>query len=179
MSTLTCPLPSNINPLSPNGFLFNITKLPDVNFFSQQVNIPSVSLGAPEQGTPFLMVPLPGEMLTFGSLELQFIVDEDMKNYTAIFNWMKGLGFPHDYAQYTDFQKQDTMGFTRSELSKNMSDGVLQILNSSNNVISSIQFRDIFPVNLESLTFLSTSQDVQYLTGSATFRFSYYEFMTV
>ena len=60
-----------------------------------------------------------------------------------------------------------------------MSDGVLQILNSSNNVISSIQFRDIFPVNLESLTFLSTSQDVQYLTGSATFRFSYYEFMTV
>ena len=106
MSTLTCPLPSNINPLSPNGFLFNITKLPDVNFFSQQVNIPSVSLGAPEQGTPFLMVPLPGEMLTFGSLELQFIVDEDMKNYTAIFNWMKGLGFPHDYANILIFKSK-------------------------------------------------------------------------
>ena len=150
-----------------------------MNFFSQQVNLPNISLGSIDQGTPFVIVPIPGEMLTFGSLELQFIVDEDMKNYTSIFNWMKGLGFPHDYKQYTDFIAEDNMGFTRAELSKNYSDAVLQILNSSNNVVSSIQFRDIFPVSLEALTFLSTSQDVQYLTGTASFRFSYYEFMTV
>ena len=179
MSTLTCPAPANINPLSPNGFLFNITKLPEVSFFCQEVNLPSMNLGSPEQATPFSMVPIPGEMLTFGSLELKFIIDEDMTNYRAIYNWMVGLGFPKDNQQYIDFEKKDPMGFTRNELQKNYSDAVLQILSSSNNAsqLKSVQFRDIFPVSLETLVFTSTSDTVQYLIGSATFKLSYYEFL--
>jgi len=47
---LSCPIPSNINPLSPNGFLFNILKLPNLSFFCQSVNLPGITLGAPEFG---------------------------------------------------------------------------------------------------------------------------------
>ena len=175
MANLTCPFPNNINPLSPNGFMFSITKLPDVNFFCQQINLPGLVLGAPEQATPFVMAPIPGDMLTYDSLELQFLVDEDMLNYTSIHNWLVALGFPQDYAQYTNFVNDEQRNIT-SELARNFSDGVLQILNSNNNPVKAIQFRDLFPVSLSALSFQSTNTDVNYLTGVVTFKFSYYEF---
>jgi len=53
ITTLTCPIPSNINPLSPNGFQFSIAKLPDLTYFAQQVTIPGISLPAFEANNPF------------------------------------------------------------------------------------------------------------------------------
>lgn len=176
MATLTCPIPSNINPLSPNGFQFSITKLPEVNFFCQSINIPGITLGAPEFGTPFSLAPIPGETLTYDTLNVQFLVDESMTNYQAIYNWIVALGFPQSYEQYTTFVSDDQRGII-GELAKNFSDGTLQILNSSNNPAKTIQFRDLFPISIESLTFMSTAEDVQYLVGNATFKFGFYEFL--
>lgn len=176
MATLTCPVPTNLNPLSPNGFRFNITKLPDVEFFCQEVNLPEMSLGATQQYTPLSDPWIPGDKLDFGELTLQFLVDAEMKNYKAIHHWLVGLGFPKTWQQYTNFIKEDEKNQV-SELMQNYSDGVLQILNNTNNPAQSIQFRDIFPTGLQSITFLSTSQDVQYIVGNATFRYSYYEFI--
>ena len=176
MATLTCPIPSNINPLSPNGFKFTITKIPEVEFFCQEVNLPEISIGSFIQGTPFSDAHVPGEKLTYGELNVQFLVDEEMVNYTAIYNWIVALGFPQNYQQYTTYMTAQAIA-SASELSKNYSDALLQVLNNTNNPIKTIQFRDIFPTTLGSLTFLSTAQDVQYLVGNATFRFTYYEFM--
>ena len=90
----TCLYPNNLNPLSPNGFSFSVTKLPDVAFFCQRVQIPSVTLASVDQFNPFVNRPIPGEIMTFSELSLSFLVDEDMANYKAIFNWMVALGFP-------------------------------------------------------------------------------------
>jgi hypothetical protein len=176
MANLTCPFPSNINPLSPNGFMFNITKLPDVNFFCQSINLPGLNLPSITQGTPFSDAEIPGEKLTYDTLELQFIVDEQMLNYTSVHNWITALGFPQNYDQYINFVNQDQKN-TTNELMQNYSDGVLQILNNSNNPIKTVHFRDLFPTALSALTFLSTSDDVQYLVGNVSFKYTYYEFM--
>jgi len=176
MPTLTCPFPSNINPLSPNGFMFNITKLPQVSFFCQQINLPGIILGSPEFGNPFVTQPIPGESLTYETLDLQFLIDEDMTNYKSIYDWIIALGFPQNYEQYIKFINEDQRGLV-AELAKNYSDGVLQILNSNNNPIRTIQFRDMFPVSLNSLVLASTNTDVQYLVGNASFKFGYYEFL--
>jgi hypothetical protein len=176
MATVSCPIPENINPLTSNGFRFNISKLPEVDFFCQQVNLPGIMLGSPEFGTPFMQTPIPGETLTYDNLTIQFLIDEGMVNYQAIYNWIVALGFPQSYDQYINFVNEDQRN-TTNELMRNFSDGVLQILNSSNNVVKTIQFRDMFPTAIESLTFDSTLGDVQYLIGSATFRFGYYEFL--
>ena len=93
-NTISCPIPSNISPLSPNGFMFSVTKLPQVDFFCQQVNLPGITLGSPEFGNPFNVAPIPGETLTYDTLEVQFLVDESMQNYRAIYNWVVALGFP-------------------------------------------------------------------------------------
>jgi len=177
MATLTCPFPSNINPLSPNGFMFNITKLPQVSFFCQQINLPGILLGSPEFGNPFVTQPIPGESLTYETLDVQFLIDEDMTNYKSIYDWIIALGFPQNYEQYIKFINEDQRGLV-AELAKNYSDGVLQILNSNNNPIRTVQFKDMFPVSLNSLVLASTNTDVQYLVGNASFKFGYYDFLS-
>lgn len=172
---ISCPIPDNITPLSPNGFMFNITKLPSLSFFCQQVNIPGITLGAPEFGNPFNVQPIPGETLTYDQLTVQFLVDSQMSNYKAIYNWIIALGFPQSYQQYITFTAQDTLNY--SELAKNYSDATLSILAGNNQTAQTIQFFDMFPITIDSLTFASTNTDVQYLVGNATFRYGYYKFL--
>jgi hypothetical protein len=175
-TTITCPIPSNINPLSPNGFQFTISKLPELSFFCQTVNLPGITLGAPEFGNPFQVQPIPGETLVYDQLTVQFLVDEQMANYQAIYNWIIALGFPNDYEQYTTFVNNDQRG-ALSELARNYSDATLQILSGNNQTVKSVQFVDLFPTALDSLQFAGTNQDVQYLVGNATFRYGYYKFL--
>lgn len=175
-TNLTCPIPSTINPLSPNGFLFAIQKLPAVSFFCQQVNLPDLTLGSPEISTPLSTMIMAGDILTFGALNVQFLVDERMDNYKAIHNWLIGLGFPENYDQYINFQDSETRP-TVSELSKNFSDATLSILGPNNTSIQTITFVDVVPISLDSIMFESTSGDVQYIVGNASFRYSYYKFL--
>jgi len=174
-NTISCPIPENISPLSPNGFMFSVKKLPQINFFCQQVNLPGITLGAPEFGNPFNVAPIPGETLTYDTLEVQFLIDENMENYRSIYNWIVALGFPEDYTQYLNFVNSNEIAQI-SELAKNYSDSTLTILGSNNKPVQNIQFHDTFPISISSLTFQSTNQDVQYLVGSATFRYGYYKF---
>jgi hypothetical protein len=173
--TFTCPTPQNINPLSPVGYQFNVTKLPDLSFFAQEVNLPGITLGEPEFGTPFARIPIPGETLQYEQLQLTFLVDEGMKNYRSIYNWMIALGFPQSYDQYITLASDDTVNY--SELATNYSDATLLILNNNNMANQVVSFKDVFPVALDSLQFSSTQNDVQYLMGRVSFRFSYYNFL--
>jgi hypothetical protein len=175
-NTISCPIPENITPLSPNGFLFSIQKLPNLNFFCQQANLPGITLGAPEFGNPFRIQPIPGETLTYDELNIQFLVDSKMNNYQQLYNWIVALGFPNEYEQYTTFISEDDRGAI-SELARNYSDATLQILSGTNTVVKTVQFVDLFPVTIDSLMFQSTNSDVQYLVGNATFRYGYYKLL--
>ena len=150
MTTITTT-PPNINPLNPNGYRFAIQKLPALTYFSQQVNLPGITLGEPEFTNPFASVPIPGDRLTYDALTLEFLVDEDMKNYLAVYNWIVALGFPQSYQQYINFTNQDEIS-ALNELATNYSDGTLQILDNNNLVSKTVQFIDMFPTSLESLT---------------------------
>jgi len=175
MPNLTCPLPANINPLSPNGFNFSISKLPEVSFFCQEVNLPGISTQTAEMNTPFSLLPFAGDIITYEDLQVQFLVDENMLNYTAIYNWLIGLGFPEDNKQFSDFTNNAIGGYSRTD--REFSDATLQILGSNNQPVKSIHFIDILPINLSTLTFQSTNTDVNYLVGSATFKISRYNFI--
>jgi hypothetical protein len=175
-NTISCPIPSNISPLSPNGFQFNITKLPNLSFFCQNVNLPGIELGDPMQANPFASVPIPGDHITWDTLNVQYLIDSEMANYTAIYNWIIALGFPVNNEQYSNFINSGQQQLY-SELAKSYSDATLQILYGNNQVAKQIQFIDLFPVSIDSLTFASTNSDVQYLVGNATFRFNYYKFL--
>ena len=178
---MTCPLPQNINPLSPTGFRLSITKLPDVAFFAQEVTLPDVTLPAIDQNTPLSRISLPGDLLSFGDFTINFLVDEDMKNYKAIFDWLNGLGFPESHNQYQNYVSQQNAdsnySTTKGSNSTNYSDGTLEILSNNNNPVQSIMFADLHPTSLSSLQFIANATDVNYLIGSASFRYTYFKFI--
>jgi hypothetical protein len=128
--------------------MFSIQKLPELNFFAQSVNLPGITLGSPEFGNPFQVQPIPGESLTYDQLTVQFLIDETMTNYQAIYNWIVALGFPNDYEQYTTFVSTDNRGIT-SELATNYSDATLQILSGNNQIVKTVQFIDLFPIAID------------------------------
>lgn len=173
MPTSDCLYPSNLNPLSPNGFNFSITKLPDVSFFCQRVIIPSISLASIDRPTPFVNTPIPGEIMTFSELSLQFLIDDRMLNYKTIYNWMVALGYPEDNKQYSNFVNGQN-ATVYSELARNYSDATVTVLDAQNNPTNAFKFYDLFPISLDPIQFEATAMDVNYVIGSATFKYSYF-----
>ena len=172
---LSCPIPSNINPLSPNGYLLTIQKLPEISFFAQTVALPQLSLSPAEVNSPFVQIPTPGDIADFSPLSVQFLVDDQMSNYKALYSWITGLAFPDSNQQYTDFVNTDALSV--SDYKKMVSDATLIILGNHNNPIQTVQFYDCWPESIGSLSFTSNVQDVQYLVGDVSFRYSHYKFL--
>ena len=77
--------PNNQNFLSPIGFKFILGRTPNVDYFCQSASIPQVEIGVREITTPVKEYSLPGDKMTFGDLNLRFLVNEDLDNYYEIY----------------------------------------------------------------------------------------------
>jgi len=161
----------NRNFLAPVGFKFTLAKYPKVSFFSNSARIPELSLGTAIQPSYLKDIDVPGEKLTYGDLTIRFLVDENMKNYMAVHNWLKGVGFPETPQQFAD-QTTDRDGIRDEK--EVFSDGSLHILNSNFQDVAIVKFSDLFPVGLTSLEFDATETDINYFTAEATMRYTVY-----
>lgn len=154
--------PTNINFLAPQGLRFLVRRMPNVNFFVQRANIPGINLPAVEAPNPFVQVPHGGDHITYNELVVTFKVDEDLKNYLEIHDWIRGLGFPEEHQEYADLLAS-AEGLN--------SDVVLMILTSAKNPNLEVTFKDALPVNLSDLIFDTTDDQVTNITASAAFRY--------
>ena len=161
----------NRNFLAPVGFKFTLAKYPKVAFFSNSARIPEISLGTAVQASYLKDIDIPGEKLTYGDLNIRFLVDENMQNYMAMHNWLKGIGFPETPQQFKD-QTTDNDGLRDEK--EVFSDGSLHILNSNFKDVAIVKFQDLFPVGLTSLEFDATETDINYFTAEATMRYTVY-----
>ena len=164
----------NRNFLSPTGFKFGLKRSPAVAFFCNQANIPSLDLGVAEQPSYLKDIPLPGDKMQFGDLNLRFLVDEDLVNFMEIQNWMRGLGFPESLAEFNDLKNEAILGPMGKSTEDVYSDGTLQILSS--NLIPKFQvvFSDLFPYSLSTVTFDATDTDIEYFTAEVGFKYTIY-----
>ena len=162
---------TNRNFLSPAAFQFNITKVPKVSFFCSSASIPSISLETNTQPSYLKDIDVPGEKLNYENLTLRFLVDEDLKNYMAIHNWMTGLGFPESTK---DFKDEVTKPDTTIDMNQQYSDGSLSIQNSNFRTNAIVKFKDLFPISLTSLEFDTGVTDIQYFTAEASFKYLVY-----
>ena len=161
----------NRNFLAPVGFKFTLAKYPKVSFFSNSARIPELSLGTAIQASYLKDIDIPGEKLTFGDLTVRFLVDENLKNYMAVHNWLKGIGFPETPQQFKD-QTTDSDGLRDEK--EVFSDGSLHILNSNFQDVAIVKFNDLFPVGLTSLEFDATETDINYFTAEVVMRYTVY-----
>ena len=171
----------NRNFLSPTGFKFNLKRSPGVAFFCYKANIPDLNLGVTEQANYLRPLPTPGDVLDFGDLTIRFLVDEDLTNFMEIQNWLRGLGYPESVQEFRDLE-QDGVIPRRDFVQSGQdiySDGTLQILSSNYVSKFNVNFKDLFPVSLTTLTFDATDTDIEYFTADVSFKYTAYNLTTV
>ena len=172
---------SNRNLLSIVGFKFILERCPKVDFLCNQANIPDVNLGIAQQATYLKNIPVPGDKLQYGNLNLAFMVDEDMENYLQIYQWITSLGFPESIDQYQELRTEDRFYPTidQDDRYNERSDATLMIINSDYNPSVKIKFKDMFPVSLSGIPFNATSEQQQYYTAQASFMYSIFDVIDV
>lgn len=174
--------PDDLNYLRPNGFRFLIQSLPNVTYFCQSATIPTVNLGYATQSTPLVDIPYPGEKVTYGELNIRFMIQENMKNYIELYEWMANLGGT-DSGRYKIENRSNTQAYRLGDASHtgdpvrrktdktDFSDATLFILGSDNEPVGRISFEDCFPISLSGVEFDVSTGNVQYLQASATFKY--------
>ena len=166
---------SNRNFLSPTGFKFLLNRAPKVSFFGNSANLPAISMGTAIQASYLKNIDQPGDKVEFGDFNFRFLVDENLENYLEIYNWIRGLGYPESLKEIYDWQGgvENFLQPDQSQLNL-YSDATLQILTSSDNPNFKVVFQDMFPVDLSTLNFDATREDVAYFTAEATFKYTIY-----
>ena len=168
-----------------------INQLPKVQFFTTAANIPDISLGEAVIPTPYKDIPIMGDKITFGNLDVSFIVDEYLENYISIHNWLIGIGFPKNRQQFSSFRSDTSNNPTSAKTvsvdsvgkatpDRGMySDATLTILSNKNNPILEVRYSDLFPVSLSALNYSQDATDVTYQTAEISFRYKLYEIVTL
>ena len=157
----------NRNFLSPIGFRFSIAKMPGVDFFCQAANIPEISMQPVAIGSVVNKYFMPGDELTYSPLFIRFLIDENMKNWLSIYDWITALGFPTQ-----ELQKKRQLLKEKMELK---TDAILTVLTSNMNAQMNFKFQECFPINLSAIQFDSSLTDVEYVTADVSFRYDIYQ----
>lgn len=150
------------NYFSPLEFAVLVKRLPNVQFFTQAVSIPSFSTQTIDFPTPFKPIPVPGDRAVYGDLPISFIIDESMNNYIEVYNWMKEISFPDDFDQYKNLDRSEQGVLT---------DISIIAFNSSKNPSVEFYFRDCFPSSLSEVSLDTTQSDIIYPQATVSFTF--------
>tara|TARA_B100000482_G_C12488961_1_gene251878 strand:- start:15 stop:530 length:516 start_codon:yes stop_codon:yes gene_type:complete len=151
--------PTNRNFLSPVGFKLDLELFAGVDFFCQSAAIPEISMSFAQVPTPYRNIPIAGSGgVDFGDLNVRFIIDEDLVNYTSIHNWIRKFGLSDGRADEKD----------------QYSTALLHVLSSHNNTNHIVEFTNLFPVSLTGVPFDASITDIEYLTADVTFKYEKY-----
>ena len=173
----------NRNFLSPIGFKFTIDRLRGVDFFCQSANIPGMSLGSADTGTRLNKIKNPGDELQYEDLFLRFLVDENMKNWYQVADWMREIATPYSTREFK-YNRGDIKSVNKREATYDLAsannqwrcDCSLFILSSNYRVVSEIVFRDAWPTSLSTLSFDASTSDINYFTAEVGLKYNYYDY---
>lgn len=172
----------NRNFLSPVGFQFGVAKLPGVEFFCQSATIPAINCQEVPVGSVVNKYYMPGDELTYSPLIVRFLVDENMKNWYQVHDWMRKISTPYSQKEFTYNRKGLESQFkdgTEDDLSSNdwKSDTSLTVLSSNYQPVAEFVFKDCFPTNLTALNFDASATDINYFTAEVTLRYDYFDYL--
>ena len=152
--------PQNRNFLTPVGFKLDLELFAGVDFFCQSASIPEISMSFAQVPTPYRNIPIAGSGgVDFGDLQVRFIIDEDLVNYTSVHNWIRKFGLSDGRADQKD----------------QYSRALLHVLSSHNNTNHIVEFTNLFPVSLTGVPFDASITDIEYLTADVTFKYEKYD----
>jgi len=159
----------NINFLAPTGFRVIISReyYPHLQYFAQSISHPAMEVPATE--VPYKRmgsIPFLGDKLEFGTVTFDLVMDEDMKAYEEVYDWMKRM--------VEDEHQTSGRMVSPSGPAPSYCDIRAIILSSQNNKNRELHYKNALPISLGNIEFASTN-DGQYITFPITFRFDYFE----
>lgn len=158
--------PKNLNLLSNNNFLYRIERCPTVSYFAQNVILPSLMITHARENTPFATLPVPGDSISFDPLNVEFKVDEDLRNYMEIVDWMMAIGRPESGEKLEEYIQRNKHVHSHIDLF---------IMDQQQAVKYVFTFHDCLPSTLSQLSF-TTSQTTTYQSARVGFVYSYYTY---
>jgi len=169
----------NKSILNKNNFRLLIDKVPTVEYYVQSVNIPGLSFTETIANTGVgLDAFYPGDKVSFETLNVSFLVDEDLQNYKEIYDWMNAIVPINDPASYgilTGSKKTVTQVSAGSTDDLAQSTQITLVTNTNKNIANKyFRFHDAFPISLGSLE-LQSGSETEPVTCEVQFRFTYYE----
>jgi hypothetical protein len=161
------------NYLQPTGFkiIINRRDFPNLQFYAQAVSHPDVNLPATDIGFSRISnVPIVGDKIEFGILQMDVLLDEDMNSYRELYNWMvSATAQKHLLA---------TGGLGQGEnpyRSSSYYDITVAVLSSHNNVNRTFRYINAFPTSVGQISLTASSAE-QFLSFPVSFRFDYFNF---
>jgi len=167
---MTIDCGENTNLFQPTGFRVTIDRehYGSFQFFVTKVNHPGAQ--NPANDTPFrgkTQVPMPGNMMSYGELSMEVLLDEDFMSYKEIYDWM---------LRHVNEEKiADRLGVrsSNSPVPSYADIHVTSLTHANNNGVE-FRYKDCVPVSLGDVPFDAQNQSVEYVTFPVSFRFSYF-----
>jgi hypothetical protein len=160
---------------------------PTTEWFVVRANVPGVSMGQAVQTTPLLDMPIIGDKLTYDDFYVTFLVDEELKNYTEMHDWLVNCAAPQVRSQFRGKERpagipkrpqteiMDLILGNVKESDRDLYSNLdLFIMSSKNNPVVKIQMVEAFPISLTNIEYSHQESDVTYAECTATFAFSYF-----
>lgn len=168
----------NINYLQPNGFKVTISRenYAAAQYFAQSISHPNVDAQAAETPYKRVNVPMLPDKLDYGTLTIDFLMNEDMQNYDEIYKWLERMVEEEHNMGSLRFAKNSTVGGPSNNDTSpitSYNDIIIDILTSQNNINKSLKYINAFPVSLGNIELNATSAG-EYITFPVTFRFDYF-----
>jgi|TARA_B110000971_G_scaffold188073_1_gene197624 hypothetical protein len=172
--------PDNLDLARPTQFRFSILKIPNTEYFIQEVNLPGIAFsGDAVLNTRFTSLNMMGDTVNYEPLEISFSVQENLSNWREIHDWMVGIGFPENTAQFADAisdakATRTSVPSRTANVSTLQSDATLMIMTNKNNPTVKVNFKNVYPTSLSGVSFDTKDTDAQNLTATMTMNYDYY-----
>ena len=174
---LESSLSLNHNFLQPNKFRLVLGRFPNVQYRCTASTLPGISLPRLSQPSMFAEQPIPGTTLQYDDLELTFQVDEDLKNWLEIHDWMRAIGKPTDFAERR--RVQPNVNSARSNGAQVYTDATVIVLSSHNNPTYEIQYKDCWPQRLTPIRWATTTDGQEIIVATVTLPYTYYDIIPI
>jgi hypothetical protein len=145
------------NPLYPGqfGLVIESDKFKKVEYFCTKVNIPALSMTPTNQNFQNFEGFGFADQLKYGSLSIEFIIDEELKNYLEIHSWMERI---------------------QSENLRESYDAVVLIYNNRSQLVKQVRFKDLVPQSLGAIDLSSQDPPETPITCSVDFVYTGFSF---
>ena len=160
--------PTNTSLLQPTKFQVVFARTPAITYFCQSINIPGLSISELPRPTPLITQYVPGNKLMYETFNIKFLLDEDLRSWFEIHDWLRGLA----PGQSTDEYKK--LVHTNAPFGGIYSDAQMTVNTNNNNSNIKINFKNCFPINLSRIDFSSELSAENTMTADVTLRFEYF-----